>query len=97
MIKTPKGKEYGKRLKVLSITYLTKNTKLFFGGQWEEEDIELLHNDAANLAMIGQYLIDGNINAAYSLASELDTIVREEIPNSVWTYMQKYQEELAAA
>ena len=97
MIKTVKGKEYGKRMKVLSITYLTKSTKLFFNGQWEESDIELLYKDAAGLAMIGQYLIDGNINAAYSLASELDTIVRDEIPNSVWNYMEKYQEELAAA
>lgn len=97
MIKTAKGKEYGKRLKVLSITYLTKNTKTFFNGQWEEDDIELLYTDAANLAMIGQYLIDGNINAAYSLASELDTLVREEIPNSIWNYMQKYTEELATA
>ena len=90
MIKTAKGKEYGKRMKVLSITYLTKNTKTFFGGQWEEEDIEMLYSDAANLAMIGQYLIEGNINAAYSLASELDTLVRDEIPNSVWNYLQKY-------
>lgn len=97
MIKTPKGKEYGKRMKVLSIAYLTKNTKLFFNNQWEEEDIELLYNDAANLAMIGQYLIEGNINAAYSLASDLDTLVRDEIPNSVWSYMQKYTEELAQA
>ena len=97
MIKTPKGKEYGKRMKVLSTAYLTKSTKLFFNGQWEESDIELLYKDAAGLSMIGQYLIDGNINAAYSLASELDTLVRDEIPASVWNYMQKYTEELAAA
>ena len=97
MIKTPKGKEYGKRMKVISMMYLNKSTKIFFNGQWEEDDIELLYGDAANLAMIGQYLIEGNINAAYSLASELDTLVRDEIPNSVWNYMQKYTEELAAA
>ena len=63
---------------------------MFFGGQWEEDDIELLHNDAANLAMIGQYMIEGNFDAAYALASELDTLVRDEIPNSVWKYLQKY-------
>jgi hypothetical protein len=97
MIKTPKAKEYGKRMKVISVMYLNKSTKIFFGGQWEEDDIAMLYEDAASLAMIGQYLIEGNINAAYSLASELDTLVRDEIPNSVWTYMQKYTEELAAA
>jgi len=90
MIKTAKGKEYGKRMKVISMMYLNKSTKTFFGGQWEEDDVELLYNDAANLAMIGQYLIEGNINAAYNLASELDTLVRDEIPNSVWNYLQKF-------
>ncbi len=63
---------------------------MFFGGEWEESDIELLHSDAANLAMIGQYMIEGNFDAAYALASELDTLVRDEIPNSIWKYLQKY-------
>lgn len=90
MIKTPKAKEYGKRMKVISTMYLNKSTKNFFGGQWEEEDIELLFKDAAALSMIGQYMIEGNFDAAYSLASELDTLVRDEIPNSVWNYLQKY-------
>ena len=54
MIKTPKAKEYGKRMKVISTMYLNKSTKMFFGGQWEEDDVELLYNDAANLSMIGQ-------------------------------------------
>jgi hypothetical protein len=90
MIKTPKAKEYGKRMKVISTMYLNKSTKIFFGGEWEESDIELLHSDAANLAMIGQYMIEGNFDAAYALASELDTLVRDEIPNSVWKYLEKY-------
>ena len=90
MIKTPKAKEYGKRMKVISTMYLNKSTKMFFGGQWEEDDVELLYNDAANLSMIGQYMIEGNLDAAYGLATELDTLVRDEIPNSVWNYLQKY-------
>ena len=90
MIKTPKAKEYGKRMKVISTMYLNKSTKMFFGGEWEESDIELLHSDAASLAMIGQYMIEGNFDAAYALASELDTLVRDEIPNSIWKYLQKY-------
>lgn len=90
MIKTPKAKEYGKRMKVISTMYLNKSTKNFFGGEWEECDIELLFKDAAALSMIGQYMIEGNFDAAYSLASELDTLVRDEIPNSVWNYLQKY-------
>ncbi len=90
MIKTVKGKEYGKRMKVISVMYLNKSTKMFFGGQWQEDDIAMLYEDAASLAMIGQYLIEGNINAAYSLASDLDTLVRDEIPNSIWNYLQKF-------
>jgi hypothetical protein len=90
MIKTPKAKEYGKRMKVISTMYLNKSTKMFFGGQWEESDIELLHNDAAKLAMVGQYMIEGDFDAAYGLASELDTLVRDEIPKSVWNYLEKY-------
>ena len=90
MIKTAKGKEYGKRMKVISVMYLNKSTKIFFGGQWQEDDIAMLYEDAADLAMIGQYLIEGNINAAYNLASDLDTLVRDEIPNSVWNYLQKF-------
>ena len=77
-------------MKVISTMYLNKSTKNFFGGQWEEDDIELLFNDAANLAMIGQYMIEGNFDAAYALASELDTLVRDEIPKSVWNYLEKF-------
>ena len=90
MIKTPKAKEYGKRMKVISMMYLNKSTKMFFGGEWDEDSIELLYRDAAMLAMVGQYMIAGDFDAAYSLASELDTLVRDEIPNSVWNYLQKY-------
>jgi hypothetical protein len=90
MIKTPKAKEYGKRMKVISMMYLNKSTKNFFGGQWQEDDIEMLYKDAAGLSMIGQYMIEGNFDAAYALASDLDTLVRDEIPNSVWNYLQKY-------
>jgi hypothetical protein len=43
MIKTPKAKEYGKRMRVISTMYLNKSTKMFFGGQWEEDDVELLY------------------------------------------------------
>ena len=90
MIKTPKAKEYGKRMKVISMMYLNKSTKLFFKDQWQEDDIEMLYEDAANLAMIGQYMMEGNFDAAYALASNLDTLVRDEIPNSVWNYLQKF-------
>lgn len=90
MIKTPKAKEYGKRMRVISMMYLNRSTKLFFAGQWQEDDIELLYKDAASLSMIGQYMMEGNLDAAYGLASNLDTLVRDEIPNSVWNYLQKY-------
>jgi hypothetical protein len=90
MIKTLKAKEYGKRMKVISMMYLNKSTKMFFAGEWDEDSIELLYRDAAMLAMVGQYMIAGDFDAAYALASELDTLVRDEIPNSVWNYLQKF-------
>ena len=90
MIKTPKAKEYGKRMQVISMMYLNKNTKNFFKDQWEEDDIEMLYKDAAGLSMIGQYMIEGCFEAAYGLASELDTLVRDEIPASIWNYLEKY-------
>ena len=90
MIKTPKAKEYGKRMHIVAAKYLNKSTNMFFASEWQEEDIELLYNDAANLSMIGQYMMEGNFDAAYALAIELDTLVRDEIPRSIWNYLQKY-------
>ncbi len=90
MIKTAKGKEYGKRLQVISHAYLNKNTKLFKNTQWEEQDVSMVFDDARDLYLVGLYLIQGDVDAAMGLASELDTLVRDEIPNSIWKYMEKY-------
>ena len=90
MIKTPKAKEYGKRMQDVAAKYLNKSTKMFFASEWQEEDIAMLYKDAAGLCMIGQYMMEGDFNAAYSLASDLDTLVRDEIPNAIWNYLQKY-------
>ena len=90
MIKTLKVKEHGKRMQALSITYLNKSTKMFFASEWQEEDIAMLYKDAAGLCMIGQYMMEGNLDAAYALASDLDTLVRDEIPRSIWNYLEKY-------
>lgn len=90
MIKTLKEKEHGKRMQALSITYLNKSTKMFFASEWQEEDIAMLYKDAAGLSMIGQYMMEGNLDAAYALASDLDTLVRDEIPRSIWNYLEKY-------
>lgn len=90
MIKTLKAKECGKRMQVIAMQYLHKSTKLFFADQWEEGDIEMLYEDAANLTMMGQYMQEGNFDAAYAIASNLDTLVRDEIPNSIWNYLQKF-------
>jgi hypothetical protein len=90
MIKTAKGKEYGKRLQVISHAYLNKNAKLFKNTQWEEQDVKMIFDDAQNLYLIGLYLIQGDVDAAMGLASELDTLVRDEIPNSIWNYLEKF-------
>ena len=89
MILTPKAKEYGKRMQVISHMYLNKNAKLFRGTQWEEQDVKMIFDDARNLYLVGLYMIEGDLDAALGLASELDTVVREEIPNSIWKYLEK--------
>jgi hypothetical protein len=90
MIKTPKAKEYGKRMQVISVMYLNKNAKLFKNTQWEEQDVKMIFDDARNLYLIGLYMIQGDFDAAMGLASELDTLVRDEIPNSIWNYLEKF-------
>ena len=90
MIKTAKGKEYGKRMQVISHMYLNKNAKLFKGTQWEEQDVKMIFDDARNLYLIGLYMIEGNFDAAMAVANEVDTLVRDEIPKSVWNYLEKF-------
>jgi len=90
MIKTPKAKEYGKRMQVISHMYLNKNAKLFKNTQWEEQDVKMIFDDARNLYLVGLYMIQGDFDAAMGLASELDTLVRDEIPRSVYNYLEKY-------
>ena len=90
MIKTPKAKEYGKRLQVISHMYLNKNAKLFKNTQWEEQDVSMVFDDARDLYLVGLYMIQGDFDAAMGVACELDTLVRDEIPNSVWNYLEKF-------
>jgi hypothetical protein len=90
MIRTPEAKKYGKKLQELSSKYITRNTKLFKGTQWEEQDVKMIFDDARNLYLVGLYMIQGDFDAAMGLASELDTLVRDEIPKSVWNYLEKF-------
>jgi hypothetical protein len=77
-------------MQVISHMYLNKNAKLFKNTQWEEQDVKMIFDDARNLYLVGLYMIQGDFDAAMGLASELDTLVRDEIPNSVWNYLEKF-------
>jgi len=91
MIKTSKGKEYGKRMKVISTMYLNKMTKIFKSSDSSyEDDLKMIYDDACNLQMIGAYMIEGHFYAAMGVASSLDTAVRDEIPASIWNYLEKF-------
>jgi len=90
MIKTPKAKEYGKRMQVISHMYLNKNAKLFKNTQWEERDVKMIFDDASDLYLVGLYMIEGNFDAAMAVANDMDTLVRDEIPRSVYNYLEKY-------
>jgi hypothetical protein len=90
MILTPKAKEYGKHLQVISHMYLNKNAKLFKNTQWEEQDVSMVFDDARDLYLVGLYMIQGDFDAAMGVASDMDTLVRDEIPRSVWNYLEKF-------
>ena len=90
MILTPKAKEYGKRMQVISHMYLNKNAKLFKNTQWEEQDVKMIFDDARDLYLIGLYMIQGDFDAAIAVANEMDTLVRDEIPRSVYNYLEKF-------
>lgn len=91
MILTPKAKEYGKRLQVISHMYINKWTK-----QWKadredfDELMKMTYADARDLHVVGGYMIQGDFDRAYKLACKLDTAVRDVIPNSVWRYLEKF-------
>jgi hypothetical protein len=90
MILTLKAKEYGKKMQEISLKYPARNAKLFKGTQWEEQDVKMIFDDAQNLYLVGLYMIQGDFDAAMGVASELDTLVRDEIPKSVWNYLEKF-------
>jgi hypothetical protein len=77
-------------MQVISHMYLNKNAKLFKNTQWEEQDVKMIFDDARNLYLVGLYMIQGDFDAAMGLASELDTLVRDEIPRSVYNYLEKF-------
>ena len=90
MIRTPEAKKYGKKLQELSTKYVTQNAKLFKGTQWEEEDVKLIFNDASDLFLTGQYMIEGDFDAAAGVVAGMDTAVRDEIPKSIYNYLYRF-------
>ena len=50
----------------------------------------MVFDDARNLYMVGAYMVEGNFDAAYAVANEMDTLVRDEIPRSVYNYLEKF-------
>ena len=90
MIRTPEAKKYGKKLQELSSKYITQNTKLFKGSQWEEQDVKMIFDDASNIFLTGSYMIEGDFDAAMGVVSEMDTAVRDEIPTAIYNYLCKF-------
>jgi hypothetical protein len=90
MIRTPEAKKYGKKLQELSTKYVARNAKLFKGTEWEEQDVKLIFDDASDLFLAGQYMIEGDFDAAVGVVSGLDTVVRDEIPKTIYNYLYKF-------
>jgi hypothetical protein len=90
MMNTPKAKEYGKRMQVIAMMYINQNAKLFKATEEDyEADIQMIFDDAQSLYAIGGYMLVGNLDAAMSLASEVATAVRDEIPKSIYNFLWK--------
>ena len=91
MIKTPKAKEYGKKLQELSLKYVAKNAKLFKANEESyNRDMGMIFSDGADLYSMGGYMAQGDFDTAADIASGLDTVVREAVPNYIWAYLNKY-------
>jgi hypothetical protein len=91
MIKTPKAKEYGKVLQTKAVCYFTKNAKLYKPTEDDYyKDIGMIASDVADLYTMGGFMIAGDFDSAADIGSGLDTVVREEVPNYIWTYLNKF-------
>jgi hypothetical protein len=94
MILTPKAKEYGKRMRVESVMYINKYTKIFNPeDEHYQKDIAMIFNDARDLYLIGSLMIKGDFHSAMEIADRMDTVVRDEIPKSVYNYLEKFTRE----
>jgi len=63
---------------------------------WEKENVKeyranllISYTDAADLFCIGHLLEQNRVKEARDLADNLDTAVREEIPNSAWDFLHQ--------
>lgn len=91
MIKTPQAKQYGKRLQEIALKYTAKNAKLFKASEESfNRDIGMIFSDGADLYSMGGNMIAGDFDTAADIASGLDTVVREAVPNYIWEYLNKY-------
>ena len=91
MILTPEAKKYGKKMQELSVKYIKQNAKLFKATEEDyESSVQMIFDDAQSLYAIGGYMLVGNFDAAMSLASEVATAVRDEIPKSIYNYLCKF-------
>ena len=62
MIKTPKAKEYGKKLQELSLKYVAKNAKLFKANEESyNRDMGMIFSDGADLYSMGGYMAHGDL------------------------------------
>ena len=78
-------------MQVISHMYINRWTKRFKATeQGFECDMKMVFDDARNLYMVGAYMIVGNFDAAMAVANEMDTLVRDEIPKSVYNYLCKF-------
>ncbi len=82
--------QYGKKMQDLSQRYLKSNAKLFKPDNVSfEADMSMIFNDARDLYIIGSYLIQGDVDAAMGVVTDVDTAVRDEIPASIYNYLVK--------
>lgn len=91
MILTPKAKEYGKRLQVEAVMYINRWTKRFKASEETfERDMDMIFKDARDLYKVGALMAVGDFHRAMKIVDRMDTLVRDEIPRSIYNYLWKF-------
>lgn len=65
--------------------YVRRGVSHFHG---DPEMVEMFRRDQLDYRVIAKMIRDGDLSSAYERACQMDTAARDEIPVSVWMWME---------